>query len=144
MNTFLPDLTPWWQLVLVGLSLGVSLMAIHRSRSQQFYDDTPGLWPLGVFVWGDGLILGPFWCLSALLFLWLSSLNVVRYWLLFIVIRSAFEVIYWINHQVVTKEYEPPLFRRVSWLGCQESAILYQLLNTCQVILALMGLLFTF
>ncbi len=133
----------WWPLLLTLFSLVVTAFAIRKSP-KQFYSDTPWLSPLGIFVWGDGLILGPFWTLSSILFLWFPRVMMWRYFLIFLSIRSAYEVIFWINHQVVRKEYSPPLFRRITWLSAQEAAILYQLMNTCQVILALCLLLFSF
>lgn len=130
--------------VLCIAGIVVGLVAKQKSQAGQFYSDTPWLWPLGVFVWGDGLILGPFWILSSLLFWWWPLVLIYRYFLLFVAIRSAYETIYWINHQVAKRDYEPPLFRRVTWIGSHEAAILYQLLNTVQVIVALGLLLASF
>jgi hypothetical protein len=101
------------------------------------------LLPLGIFVWGDALILGPFWMLSAVIFYWLTPVMIVRYFLTFFLFRSTYEVVYWINHQVAQKNYDPPLFRRLTWINANEAAILYQLLNMCQVILCVVGLFLT-
>jgi hypothetical protein len=136
-------LPEWWPLLLTGLSALITFLAIQKGR-HHFYSDTPWLAPLGIFVWGDALILGPFWLVSSLLFFEFSLLMIWRYFLIFVCFRSAYEVIYWINHQVVKKEYCPPLFRRVSWLGSQEAAILYQLMNMCQVVIAVSLLLMSF
>ena len=119
-------------LVLIGIIL--TILAISKSRNNQFYSDTAWAWPLGIFVWGDALILGPFWSLTGLVSLWMQPIQILRFFLLFYTIRSAYEVVYWINHQVAQRDYQPPLFRNVSWLGANEAAILYQLLNTLVVV----------
>ena len=124
-------------LVLFTLGVGSFLLGIHRSKRDQFYSDTHWLIPLGIFVWGDALILGPFWAFSALAFWWLPVIWIIRYLSLFYAMRSAYEVVYWINHQVAKRDYQPSMFRKISWIGANEAAILYQLLNMVQVIAAL-------
>jgi hypothetical protein len=106
----------------------------EKSRHKQFYSDTPWLFPLGIFVWGDALILGPFWMIASLLFSFVSFMDMWRCIFIFFALRSAYEVIYWINHQVAQRQYHPPLFRRISWLSPNDAAILYQLLNMCQCV----------
>lgn len=118
--------------------------AIQKGKKGGFYTDTAGLLPLGIFVWGDALILGPFWMIAALLFTFLSPLEILRFFLIFFLVRALYEVVYWITHQVVKREYRPPLFRRIQWLQANEAAILYQLLNMCQVILCAFALLITY
>lgn len=132
----------WWFTLPLGLiAVIVTLWSWRQARQGHFYSDTPGLWLLGIFVWGDGIILGPFWVVSAVGLTWVPVIWVARYILVFYALRSAYEVIYWINHQVAHRDYVPPLFRRWPWLKANESAILYQLLNTCQVVLAVVLLL---
>jgi hypothetical protein len=131
-------------LTLSFLGLCISLLSFYLARKGQFYSDTHFLIPLGIFIWGDGLIFGPFWVISGLLFTQLASVFVVRYLLLFWVVRSGYEVAYWITHQAVASTYEPPLFRRVTWLNANQSAILYQLLNTLGLFFSLFGLLLSF
>jgi hypothetical protein len=138
-------MSTWFlSLPLAVIAAGVSWLSWQRARKNQFYSDTPLLWPLGIFVWGDGMILGPFWVVSAIVMGFMPWMWVLRYLLVFYAIRAGYEVIYWINHQVAQREYRPPLFRRWSWIGANEAAILYQLLNTCQVVAAIVGLLWTF
>ncbi len=140
MNTW----SPWWQISLALVSGVIFWWSLKKSRNHQFYSDTFALSVLGIFVWGDGLILGPFWLFASLLFIVLSPLMITRFILLFYAIRFAFEVVYWINHQVAQKKYMPPLFRHISWLKPQEGAILYQILTTCVCLLATFGLLLSF
>lgn len=61
---------------------------------------TYGLFFLGIFVWGDAVIFGLFWSISALISLILQD------WYLFLlitaifwVVRSLGETIYWLNQQ---------------------------------------------
>ncbi|MBD3279685.1 MAG: hypothetical protein GF390_03170 [Candidatus Pacebacteria bacterium] len=129
-----------FSLFLFLLASLITWLSYQKSRHQQFYSDTFILIPLGVFVWGDGLILGPFWLISSLLFYFFTKQQIWHYWLLFWVIRSSYEVIYWLNHQAANKTYKPPLFRKIAWLDAGQSAILYQLLNMSVVILGLVGL----
>ena len=134
----------WLSGVLGLISIYLVVLAVKKSRSGSFYQDTHWLSFLGIYVWGDALILAPFWLLSAGLFLFFSQVEVIRYFLLFLVVRSLYEVLYWITHQVAKKDYRPPLFRSIKWLGANEAAILYQLLHMCLVILGVAALIYTF
>ena len=49
--------------------------------------------------------------------------------------RSFYEVFYWLNHQAVKSEYNPPFFRKIKWMKANDSAILYQPIHTCFVVL---------
>lgn len=136
-----------WQifsLLLLLLSSAITYFSYQKSKHNQFYTDTHYLIPLGIFVWGDGLILGPFWAISALLFYSFPGVWILRYFLLFFFFREMFEVIFWILHQASGKDYEPPLFRRVDFLDSDQSAILYQLMTMCLMILAAVGLALSF
>jgi hypothetical protein len=116
------------------IGLGIAIFSWQKSKRQQFYSNTPGLIPLGVFVWGDGLVLGPFWFLSGIVMMMLSPLNCLRYYALFFMVRSMYEVVYWLNHQATRSDYTPPLPSYLSWLQPNEAAIVYQLINTCWAI----------
>jgi len=64
---------------------------------------------LGMFVWGDAIIFGPFWFLTSLVTLLLQDwilfcLIISIFWL----IRSAAEAIYWLNEQFSTVRRNPP------------------------------------
>jgi hypothetical protein len=116
-------------LLVVILGICIGLCSYRFSKRGKFYADTLWLSPFGVYVWGDGLVLGPFWFISGLLFYLLTPLNIIRYYLLFIVLRAAYETVYWLVHQSSQRTFIPPLLRRVGWLGGTEAAIVYQLLN---------------
>lgn len=64
---------------------------------------------LGIFVWGDVVLLGPFWLIICVLVLFVQD------WFLFLVflslfwaVRSAGEAIYWISEQFTDKHRNPP------------------------------------
>lgn len=131
-------------LLFFSLNCGIFFRALHLTRRGGFYTDTPWLTPLGIFVWGDALIIAPFWAVMSIVGFWHTPINIIRFFLLFYSIRSAYEVIYWINHQVAQRDYTPPLVRRFDWLKPNEGAILYQLMNTVQIIVSLAALGWTF
>jgi hypothetical protein len=131
----------WWP---AGVSLSgilISICSWQKVRSKQFYSDTWWLWPWGVYVWGDGLVLGPFWFLVGLIFLNISGLLQAQVIALFFALRSGYEVVYWLNHQVASRSYIPPMVRKWTHLGPNEAAIVYQLFHTAIVCLALSMLL---
>lgn len=130
----MPVFLPYFCVGLMLLSLVVFWRAWHLCQSGCFYRDTPGAFWLGIYVWGDALILAPFWFISAGLFLVFPPLFTIRYLLLFFAVRAGYEVIYWLNHQAVKDTYRPPLFRGIKWLQVNEAAILYQLINFCLVV----------
>lgn len=115
------------------------LLALKRVRDGHFYGDTFWLLPLGVYVWGDALILLPFWIFVALLLLFsgVSGVALVRLYLIFAAVRSAYEIVYWLLHQATKEVYKPPLIRKFTQLPAQDGAILYQLAHTCVLVLAI-------
>lgn len=127
--------------VFACLNLLIFFRALHFVKKGGFYTNTHWLVPIGIFVWGDALVIAPFWVLMSILGLWLTPLNILRFVLLFYAIRSAYEVVYWINHQVAQRDYMPPFLQRFAWLKPNDAAIVYQLLTMVQVVLSL-GLLF--
>lgn len=116
----------------------------RRSKKNGFYGNTTVLNIFSVYVWGDGLLIGPFWTLSSILFIFLDLEWIIRYIVLFFLFRSAVEIIYWINHQVAQRDYIPPLFSKVTWLKANESAILYQLKHTMITVVLTFYLLYSF
>lgn len=73
------------------------------------YGLTPYLFFLGSFVWGDIIVLGPFWLAVSILSLFFND------WYLFLLIISIFwsvrslgESIYWLNEQFAAKNRNLP------------------------------------
>lgn len=64
---------------------------------------------LGIFVWGDAIVICVYWLIASLIVLFLNN------WYLFLlfisvfwVVRSYGEVIYWLNEQFAGKNRNPP------------------------------------
>jgi hypothetical protein len=70
---------------------------------------TPILFPLGIFVWGDALIIGGFWLLTGTMMLvfgktnWFPIVLFTFWW-----VRAMGEVVYWLNEQFATKHRNVP------------------------------------
>lgn len=126
------------------LTAGIFFRSITKVRSGKFYSDTPELFWMGVYVWGDALVLAPAWTLgllSAAIF-GLNPVQMLQWVLLFLLARSFFEVMYWLNHQAVKAEYCPPLLRNLRSLTPDAAAITYQLAHTVVVVITAGILLF--
>lgn len=64
---------------------------------------------LGIFVWGDAVILGFFWCLVSLVCFLLRDWNLFLLVIsVFWVVRSLGEILYWINQQFSSIIRNPP------------------------------------
>lgn len=106
------SLTPWqtWTILLVFLAAAyTSLRAWHHLSKKNAFGLTRWGLPLGIFVWGDAAVLGPFWMLCAAGALILQDWAL--FWLvvsLFWVVRSLGEVMYWMAEQFSTKQRNPP------------------------------------
>lgn len=80
-----------------------------RKDSSKTFTGTPYLFPLGVFVLGDILVIGAFWVLVSIISL------ILKDWILFLLIHSLFwvvrslgETIYWFLQQFSTIVRNPP------------------------------------
>lgn len=124
----------------------ITTVSIQKCKKDGFYGDTFWLFPFGVYVWGDGIVLGIFWLLTGVLFgiLQLSFIWVIRYLLLFWLIRSGYEVMYWFISQFVDQTYSPPIGKNVQWLDGNQVKILYQVTHTCIIILLSFLLVYSF
>lgn len=133
-----------WQktiLLVYGLlNLCVFAKGLHECKiKKNAYGLTPFLFLIGVFVWGDAVIFGPFWVLislvSYLLNDWILFLLILS---LFWVVRSLGETIYWFNQQFSKINRQPPeklsgyrIFHDGSvWFA-------YQIFNQCIMVVAL-------
>lgn len=92
--------------------------------------------PLGVFVWGDALVLGIFWMGVVMVLSWwpdwrLFGLIVSAFW----AVRSAGEMVYWLNRQFSVAQREPAedhfLYR---WVHSDAVWFLHQLIWQCVLV----------
>ena len=103
-----------WQngliLIFALFNLVVFLQGFYQTKyKKNAFSLTRSLVFLGIFVWGDAVIFGPFWfsvsVTSLLLKDWdLFLLSISIFW----AVRSAGETIYWINQQFSTIKSNPP------------------------------------
>lgn len=91
----------YWLLIFFLISIIVFAKSLYETKQKHNpFGVTPFLYPFGIFVWADGVIIGLFWSLVSavsnflqdqLLFIFIVSL----FWL----VRSIGETIYWLNQQ---------------------------------------------
>ncbi len=117
--------------------------SLRQCRAQHFYQETPLGWVFGIFVWGDAVVLLPWWMGVTIASHWLSLIHVARIIFLFWTVRAGYEVLYWLNHQAVKSSEVPPLLRSIKWLGSNEVAILYQVGQMCIALTSLILFLWT-
>jgi hypothetical protein len=94
---------------------------------------------LGAFVWGDIIVLGPFWILISTVTILLND------WYLFLLILSVFwvvrslgETIYWLNEQFATKNRNPANTLRFYKIFKNDSVwFVYQLINQCILVVSI-------
>lgn len=128
--------------VWIGISLLVTLLAWSR-KNKKFYTNTFHLGGMGIYVWGDALILAPFWIISGLLWYFLSTTQVFQYISIFFLCRSFFEVIYWLLFQFHNNNHTeaPDLHGLLKNFTGDQKAILYQVTHMC-VVVVMIALLF--
>jgi len=94
---------------------------------------------LGIFVWGDAVILGFFWCLVSLIcFLlkdWILFLLIVS---VFWVVRSLGEILYWINQQFSPIIRNPPKnLLDYHWFKNDSIWFVYQVIWQCLLVISI-------
>lgn len=132
----------WQTLLLVGVvgaGVGLTLVALAMVRNGKAFSETRYLLPLGIFVWGDGVVVGPFWICAALVALfinswWMFLLLVGIYW----IVRGFGEVVYWLNEQFATQHRNKPEHMAFYSLFKSDAVwFVYQLVWQCVVVLAI-------
>jgi hypothetical protein len=106
---------------------------LRLKKNKSIYGLTNYLFFLGVFVWGDLIILGPFWILTSLISLYFNN------WYLFLLIVSVFwsirsfgEVVYWLNEQFAPKNRNnPDTLRLYKFVKNDSVWFIYQLFWQC-------------
>lgn len=131
-------------ILLFLLSFFIFILSIGKVKKGHFYQDTFWLFFFGIYVWGDGLVLGPFWMISSIILFNTSVISAYRFLLIFFLVRSAGEVLYWLVHQASDRKYQPPLFRKITFLDDNQAAILYQLAHTSIIVILIYLLLISF
>lgn len=98
----------------LGIFLIINLLiflkgAYETIKKKNSYGWTLGLYPLGIFFWGDAVIFGLFWVIASAISLLLEDWNLFRLiFSVFWVVRSLGEITYWLNQQFSTINRCPP------------------------------------
>jgi len=82
---------------------------VECKKKNNAFGKTKLLFPLGMFVWGDVVVLGSFWVLASFVSLVFSDW--LFFWLVYSVfwlVRAVGEVIYWFNQQFSPLKRNPP------------------------------------
>jgi hypothetical protein len=90
-------------------TLTASISGYYKSTRGQTNSLAKPFYPLGIFVFADALIIGPFWIAVSLFFLLYPSFILLGLvFSVFWAVRSFGETIYWLNQQFSSITREPP------------------------------------
>lgn len=98
-------------LLVLFLSI-IIVLGLQKCLKGEAYSDTFMLFPFGIFVWGDSLLISTFWIVVATIYHFtknfiLTGLFFFSFW----IIRSLGETIYWLIEQFSdTKRNDPKKF----------------------------------
>jgi len=94
---------------LIGILGILWIWSLKQVRGGNTFKTTPWLLPLGIFVWGDGLVILLFWIAWLIFSMLVQNIYIsLTLWALFWVVRSLGEVIYWLNQQFsIIKRNDP-------------------------------------
>jgi len=97
-------------LLLTVFSFFIFLYSLYQTKTKQNPNGlTRFLLPLGIFVWGDGVIFGLFWFLVGLFLLTTQSSHLFAIiYAIFWIVRSAGEALYWFLQQFSKIQRDPP------------------------------------
>ncbi|HSA83652.1 MAG TPA: hypothetical protein VLF20_02085 [Patescibacteria group bacterium] len=126
------------------INLILFLKGFAEIRKKNAFGRTDFAAILGIFVWGDTLIIAPFWILvSALAFFFNNWSLFLLSFSVFWVIRSLGEVIYWIQEQFATHHRNPPHTLYLYKLFQNDAVwFIYQIFWQCIFVFAVLGTLF--
>jgi len=135
-----------WQGVLIATFALLNLAVFGKGVFEVKKKNNPfgrsfGLGFLGIFVWGDGVIFGLFWCLTSLICLSLKD------WILFLLIFSVFwvvrsfgETIYWLNQQFSDLNRNPPeTLNGFNFFKNDSIWFVYQIIHQCITVVAIIS-----
>lgn len=138
-------MTPLEQIIVILYGLQ-NLLAFRKGfyeikDKKNAYGLTGAFGLLGIFVWGDALIIGPFWLISSVIILFLQD------WYLFLVILSLFwvvrslgEVIYWISEQFTERHHNPPAtLKGYKFINSDAIWFEYQIFWQCILVLSILS-----
>lgn len=132
-------------ITLIAAIIGLLNGYQNTTISKNAYGVTPWLFPWGIFVWGDGLVIGPFFVIVALITFLTQDFNLMMllfcaFWL----VRGVGESIYWLNQQFSTvireKPKDVPFFGKM--VGDESGWFMMQIFMQCIAVFALVGTIY--
>ncbi|MBP7842457.1 hypothetical protein KA017_00445 [Candidatus Woesebacteria bacterium] len=127
------------------LGIAIFIASFYQSKYKKNpYGLTRILLPFGIFVWGDGVVLGLFWFLTGLVSLFIPIDNLFYLiFTLFWVVRSAGEILYWFLQQFSTVERDPPHTLPFANIFPGQSVwFAYQVIWQCVLVISLVALFY--
>lgn len=122
-------------LILSGIA--ITIASIYQSKKGNSFDITYYLFPLGIFVWGDGIVFGPLWTLAGILFGLIDDpIGLFLFISIFWVVRSAGETIYWLNEQFV-KDHRNDYRKMLGYSLVENESVYFLHQIICQSILVI-------
>ncbi|MCS7092503.1 MAG: hypothetical protein NZM26_04075 [Patescibacteria group bacterium] len=136
MNFFLPILSAFCLLILI--------YSIFQSKKGNAFYPTKLLYPFGIFVWGDGIVISIFWLIVSLFCLFQK--DSLYFWLfvcLFWAIRGIGETIYWLNEQF-SERHRNPAAKMIGHKILKNESVyfLYQVFWQCVSVIAIFGVIY--
>jgi hypothetical protein len=138
----------WQKIFLVAFilfNLFLFFKGLKEIKKGKVYGVTKFLFLIGIFVWGDAVILAPFWIIVSLLSISVSSwylflLFVSVYW----TVRSLGETIYWLNHQFTVKDNSDFYKSLIGYSFFKSNAILfvYQIFLQCITVISIVATIY--
>lgn len=134
----------FWQQVFVGM-FGITSFAFfiksfrETKNKKNVYGLTPHLFFFGAFVWGDMIVLGPFWIIVSLISIFLNNWYLLLLFIsVFWIIRSFGEIIYWLNEQFAGKNRNPPFTLNFhKFINSEAIWFIYQVFWQCVFVFSL-------
>jgi len=135
-------------IIIALIHLVIYFKALNKVKKQKkFYGNVHPLLvhSFGIFVWGDALVLAPFFIITSLgLIIINNTYLTIGVYASYMFLRQFGEVIYWFLQQFSQKkEYRPP-DKGWEYLKTDELHIIYQLLNFYKSVLWLVVLIIAF
>ncbi len=84
----------WAGIILIVAMFAVFVHAVEKFKFGEFEDSSWWLLSFGIYIWGQGLVLAPFWILFGLgcIFWWTPSQALIGY-IVFHIVRSLVELL---------------------------------------------------
>lgn len=138
-------MTDWQQVVVfLFLLINVALFFIsltNVTKRRKAFNPIIYAYIIGVFVWGDALIICPFWVFISSFSLLLNSWYLFLLFIcIFWVVRSMGETIYWLNQQFSNITRNPPeKLMGYRYFGNESIWFAYQLVHQCVVVISIIS-----